>query len=103
MIDYTLARAFSTLALAGRELGSGPGAAVDRLAPDLWIPGAYLPDPELDARFDLGQQIIADRANMRHGFEAGWCLGVVSARIEQGDEHTLQGISDISAEWLEGH
>jgi hypothetical protein len=78
--------AWDRVALAGRELGSGPHAAVQRLLPNHEL---------LINQFDVWG-LSVDRGG---GILLGLAVGLVMAE----DETALHTLLDIEEEWRHGH
>ena len=78
--------AWDRVAMAGRELGSGPKEAVMRL----------LPNHELILR-----QLIVWGMNDDRG--GGMLLGLAVGLVMAEDETAMQALEDIEREWRENH
>jgi len=78
--------AWDRVALAGRELGSGPHAAVQRLLPNHRL---------LIDQFDVWG-LNADRGG-------GMLLGIAVGLVMAEDPTALQTLTDIEREWREQH
>ena len=84
MISFELA--WQNVALAGRELGGGPKAAVDRLVPDLDGIGEWL----------SSHNITDERAG-------GIMLGIAVGMVMSEDMRAINILKDIQREWMGNH
>jgi hypothetical protein len=99
-------QAWDRVALAGRELGSGPAVATPRLIPDYqaeWERLCARLRPKLSAELQermqydevAGAQDASRRAEL---ILLGAAIGLVMAE----DRDTMKVLADINREWLEG-
>ena len=82
----TFRQAWDRVAMAGRELGSGPHLAVVRLVPNI---------DHVSKQLDVWN-IHPDRAG-------GMLLGIAVGLVMAEDPAALQTLSDIEQEWRENH
>lgn len=87
------------IALAGRELGSGPAAAVDRLVPE--VAETYFEQsrrswerhhPSVKEQFPFNEQHVRERGEL---IAYGVAVGLVMAE----EPMTLEILNDINREW----
>lgn len=92
--------------LAGRELGGGPGAAVDRIVPGL-------AEEELTRRFEAWKSTKPERIKAQFRWDAprekaakmasdAYAYGVAVGLVAAEDEDALAVLKDISKEWSRG-
>jgi hypothetical protein len=84
MISFELA--WQNVALAGRELGSGPAAAVNRIVPNLDEIGAWL----------SAHNITDERAG-------GIMLGIAVGMVMAEEPNAIETLTKIQKEWIDGH